>query len=364
MANDKKLISKPSPLGVKLKEELKKRQLSQKDFAKQIGLSPSHLSDIIMGRRPASLELTHTFQVLLGVPIQDWMDLQVQYSIEKKENKDEDDFRAGNIIAAYDEIISVGTLLKIAKIKKINNKQCLAELQKVYNLPTPDLLRESSDISGKGFFRKSEKTGLDPRMIATWVVLARNSVRGQKVESNFDTSTLKSLAKELSDIFHRNSNTIISTRDILSRYGIKFSIVERIDHASIDGYSFLDGNIPAIVVTKRFDRIDNFAFAVLHETYHVYSHLNNKQCQMISIADYNSQSAEERAANEFASKVLINPSFWSDAPSVQLYKPWNIQKQYTEWATVHNLNKWIVLGQISHFTGMYKFKSDDSRRIH
>lgn len=39
-----------------------------------------------------------------------------------------------------------------------------------------------------------------------------------------------------------------------------------------------------------------------------------------------------------------------------------IQKKYSEWAAEKGLNKWLVLGRISYETGMYKFKSDESRR--
>lgn len=356
--------SSSSPVGIRLKAELKKRGVSQKNFAEQLDMRPSHLSDIIRGERPLSLKLAFNLQILLGIPVKEWMDLQLQHNIDKETDVDKVDVEAGEALAAYDKIVSVKDLLKKAKIKARGNSQCLSLLRQAYNLPSPDVLKNDSEMLRNGFFKKSTKTGLDERMIATWVVLARNSVKEQVLSCKFDSDTLPDLAVQLAQIFNSNSNTIIRTHDTLGKYGIKFSIEERIDHASIDGYSFVDGNTPAIVVTKRYDRIDNFAFAVLHEIYHVYKHLNDKRHQMISIVDYDAESTEEKEANDFASRTLVNPRLWSDAPTVHLNRPWEIQKKYSSWAEEHNLNKWIVLGQISHITGMYKFKSDYSRKIH
>lgn len=351
-----------SPVGVLLKAELKKRGISQKNFAEQFGMSPSHLSDIVRGNRPLSLKTAIDFQNLLGIPAKEWMDLQISHKLEGKANGDEVKLRVAEELAAYDKIISVKILMKKANLKAKDNGECLAVLRDTYHLPSAEVLKTDSEMLRNGFFRKSAKTGLDERMIATWVILARNSVREQKPLSQFDGNALFELANRLAQIFNSNSNTIIRTHDILAEYGIKFSIVERLDRASIDGYSFIDDGTPAIVVTKRFDRIDNFAFAVLHETYHVFHHLNGNS--HLSIVDYDTESKEEKEANDFASKILVNPEYWLDAPTVQLNKPWNIQRKYSSWAEKHNLNKWIVLGQISHITGMYKFTSDDSRKIH
>lgn len=356
--------SQPTPVGIRLKAELKKRGISQKNFAEQLGMNPSHLSDIVRGSRPLSLKTAVSFQNLLGIPAKEWMDLQISHNLEDNPHHDNADFRDAEELAEYDRIISVKVLLKEAKINVKCNKDCLDVLRRTYNLPSPEKLKNESDMLKNRFFKKTAKTGLDERMIATWIVLAKNSTKEQKVYSKFDESTLSELSSRLSQVFNSNSNTIIRTHDLLASYGIKFSVVERLDHASIDGYSFIDGDTPAIVVTKRYDRIDNFAFSVLHETYHVYKHLNDECNQMISIVDYDIESAEEKEANDFASRTLVNPNFWSDAPTVQLNKPWTIQRKYSSWAEEHHLNKWIVLGQISHITGMYKFKSDDSRKIH
>ena len=102
----------------------------------------------------------------------------------------------------------------------------------------------------------------------------------------------------------------------------------------------------------------------MHEVGYIYRHYTDdyKQNYKLSISDYDNESVEEHEANEYAANALIPNREWKNAPQVRLNSI-TIQKKYSEWAMEKGLNKWIVLGRISYETGMYKFRSDDSRRI-
>jgi addiction module HigA family antidote len=124
--------SQPSPVGIRLKAELKKRGFSQKSFAEQLGMSPSHLSDIVRGNRPLSLKTAVILQNLLGIPAKDWMDLQISHKLEGNSDNNSEGFRDAEEIAAYDQIICVKTLLKKANISAKGNRECLDVLRYIY----------------------------------------------------------------------------------------------------------------------------------------------------------------------------------------------------------------------------------------
>ena len=266
----------------------------------------------------------------------------------------------------FDNILSLKELFKRSSLDK--NSSCVEKLiflKEKIGIDSFESTKDSVDkLVAGGFFRKSEKTGLDARMIATWVALAREEAHKQTISCKFDRGTLDCLVGELSGIFHENSNTIYRLMTTLNRYGIKFCIVDKVTHASIDGYSFLDNGVPTIVVTKRFDRIDNLAFSVMHEVCHVYKHLYSSDDQRLNVEceDFDN-SKEEKEANEFAADALIPHDKWEKLPPMQLTKPWIIQNKCTKWAVENGFNKWIVLGRVSHETGMYKFRTDSSRTI-
>ena len=353
-----------SSVGEILKKELKSLGITQKEFAEVVGMSASHLSEIIKGRRPITVKQAEKIQSVLGIPAVYWIEIQANQTVSENtlacNSKEEKE--AGDLLAQYDEFVSVKDLIRRQGIKPTTNKEKVELLQGTYGLPSPQFLGQMTSNIG-GFFRKSSKQGMDARMITTWIVLAKHDAKGNKVDGVFNRSDLLKVACDLRKVFHENTNTIEKVKTVLSAYGIKFCVVEKLEHASIDGFSFIEDGQPAIVVTTRHKRIDNLAFAVLHEVYHTYRHLGESMQSIVSIEDYDNERREEREANDFAGNTLIPLSLWENAPSVPM-NPFIIQREYTKWAQRYGMNKWIVLGRVSHETGMYKFKADDSRLIH
>lgn len=74
--------------GEVLAAELEERDITQKAFAKQIGMRPSHLSELINGKRNVTMAIADKLQEALGIDAQSWMNLQIQYNydIKKAEN--------------------------------------------------------------------------------------------------------------------------------------------------------------------------------------------------------------------------------------------------------------------------------------
>ena len=62
-----------------LNEELKERGIKQKDFAAQIGILPSHLNELIKGKRSFTVEVSMAIEKALGIPYDSWMRLQYGY---------------------------------------------------------------------------------------------------------------------------------------------------------------------------------------------------------------------------------------------------------------------------------------------
>ena len=352
--------------GSLLRKELKEKGLTQRKFAEEVGMRPSHVSEIISGKRPVSKAMALKFQEALGVPAEEWLKLQVKVDVNSK--LDDSEIKAAEELIKFDDILSLKDMFKRCPLGKDSScVEKLTFLKEAIGVDSFEGAKTSVDkLVAGGFFRKSEKTGLDARMIATWVALAREEAHKQTLMNTFDKGTLGNLVGELSGIFHKNSDTIYRLMSTLNRYGIKFCIVEKVNHASIDGYSFLDNGVPTIVVTKRYNRIDHLAFSVMHEVCHIYKHLTSSDDQRLNIEceDFD-VSKEEKEANEFAANALVPIEKWNAMPPMTLNfaKPWFFQNQCAKWANDNGLNKWIVLGRVSHVTGIYRFKSDSSRAI-
>lgn len=346
--------------GIILKAELKERGLKQGEFAASVGMRPSHFSEVLKGTRPINDQLALKLEEELDIPAETWLKLQALFTRQQKEAEllSIEEQEAINELHAYNEVIDVKTLVKHFDLhyytKSVQRQFFRGDLQ----LPPPAELQ----VKSAGFYRRSAKVGKDDRMIYTWALMAKHAVKDIVPQGEYKPEKIDELAKVLSATFHSNQNTIEKVTEILSQYGIKFAIVEKIDKASIDGISFKSNGVPAIVITCRIKKIDNIAFVILHELGHHKMHIKDDNLTFISYEGYE-ESMQENEADEFATEALIPANIWNTLPVMPVNNVFLLQKECTKWANLNNLNKWIVLGRLSHELGIYKFKSDGSRDI-
>ncbi|MCF0208764.1 MAG: ImmA/IrrE family metallo-endopeptidase [Bacteroidaceae bacterium] len=347
--------------GTILKYELEEREISQKDFAVMIEMQKSHLNELIKGKRPMTPAIADKIEAVLGISSVSLVNLQNQYEYDLRqiEARGIEEQAALDTLRLYDDLLCVKTLVKRWGLENKSAVEKLAYFVEKAKLPQPAALKHEV----AGLFKKSSKTGLDTRSLITWKVLAETSAMQISVDNKFDANQKDILVSELVQTLHHNTDTLNSVRNILNRYGIVFCIEKKVEKASVDGYSFIKNGTPYIVLTKRFDRIDNLAFALMHEVGHIFLHYVDGNSQFhLSIQDYDNESALEHEANDFAANALINNTQWKNAPKVRV-NAYAIQRSYTKWAAENGYNKWIVLGRIAYETGMYKFHVDESRKI-
>ena len=68
--------------GMMIKPELDERGISQKEFAKMIGTQPSHLSEVLNGKRALTTELAVKIENAIGLPAKILLSAQTQYELE------------------------------------------------------------------------------------------------------------------------------------------------------------------------------------------------------------------------------------------------------------------------------------------
>ena len=68
--------------GELIKDELKERNLTQKELSEMTGIKPSVLSETINGKRSVSLNVAVALEKALDIPAEVWMNLQTQYDLD------------------------------------------------------------------------------------------------------------------------------------------------------------------------------------------------------------------------------------------------------------------------------------------
>jgi HTH-type transcriptional regulator/antitoxin HigA len=102
-------------------------------------------------------------------------------------------------------------------------------------------------------------------------------------------------------------------KEYLVRHGITLVIEKHFKRTFLDGAAMLDGDRPIVALTLRYDRIDNFWFALLHEVAHVALHLTPATPIFIDDLDRGNSEFVEQEADDMAQEALIPVAAWGTA---------------------------------------------------
>ncbi len=134
-------------------------------------------------------------------------------------------------------------------------------------------------------------------------------------------------------------------RDYLNKAGIVLVVLQHLAHTYLDGAVFLrKGGSPAIALTLRYDRLDNFWFVLLHELGHLkLGHLSAESSWIADDLDLtDSDSSQERDADDFAANALLPEDFDLDKREALS------AAEVVDYARAHGVHPALVAGRIQH----------------
>ncbi len=162
-----------------------------------------------------------------------------------------------------------------------------------------------------------------------------------------------------------------TSRLSLNAAGVRFVLVEALPGSKIDGVCVWIGGQPAIGMTTRLDRLDNFVFVLRHEIEHVlrgdgrdvtFTPVDN---EISTNFDAKDGPEEEVRANEAAAEFCV--------PRQQLNSfivrksPFISEQDVLAFAARQEIHPAIVVGQVQHKTQKYnwlrKYQTEDSRLL-
>ena len=347
--------------GILIKDELEFREdIKQKDLAELLGVKPSFLNEIIKGKRPITADLAILLEKALEIPADYWMKFQSQYEIDCARIKEKNInkiklIELWNIIKEY---VPVNYFKKQGYLSE-KLEENINKIKLIYSINTIDDLVNIIAIKKFAFYKKSEKLKIDDKNMIAWNSLAEFEAKNQLINTfNFDN--IEQLTKNLNNIFFENNNTLTKVKDVLNQFGVKFLTIEKLEKTPVDGYSFWSENNPAIAVTLRHSRIDNFAFTIMHEIGHIALHLKNNKEQKFLDLTHKEVNHFETEANDFAQKKLISENCWDDI--ITNYIPLDDEK-IIEISNRYNIHPAIILGRVCYEMDYYALNTTIDKKL-
>ena len=347
--------------GVLIKDEIDAREdINQKELAKELGVKASFLNEIIKGKRPLTADYAIILEKIFEIPADYWMKFQTQFEIDKARIKKKNIEKIKNI-EVWDIIKEYVPVKYFKKHKYLTDSlnEDINIILSIYNVRSIDGLISAVAENKFAFYRKSEKLQIDEKNMFAWSSLASFETSRQDVNT-FYLENIGQLCVQLNKVFYNNKDTVNSTKKVLNQYGIKFVTIPKLEKTPIDGYSFWSENNPAIAITLRHNRIDNFAFTIMHEIGHIAKHLSkNKEVEYIDIYRAEKESIAEKEADDFAQSKLISPSIWNEIIN---NLPLN-DRAIIELGNRYEINPAILLGRVCFERDSYACKTKIDKKL-
>jgi HTH-type transcriptional regulator/antitoxin HigA len=309
------------------------------------------INGIISGNKDITVEIAILLEAALpgSLKASDWLRLQNEYDLGVKSmeiSPRTTDIKIWNELRSHANM----NILKKGLDFGTDLDHNIATVMQALGVSDINQLKKMFDTSA-GCFKKSEKLQTDQANLFTWVIIVKHAGNRTAIETKFDRELMPDLVRKLNNVFCSNTDVVEKTRNLLNNYGIKFiSDGKRPDKVPVDGFSFWNGENPTIVATQRMNRIDNFAFTIMHELGHILLHLEKDSDHNFIDVDRSIKIEDEREkqANKYATQALWNGHSPSEIFS-DIKNPYAAENILRAIAQKCNMNVGIVTGQYHHF---------------
>ncbi|MCR5623960.1 MAG: helix-turn-helix domain-containing protein [Lachnospiraceae bacterium] len=282
-----------TPPGATIKEQLKDRCMSQKEFAARMDMSEKHISKLINGDVALTPETAVRLEMVLGVPAKFWNNLEAIYREKIIKVEAENTMDADIVISKqfpYVEMVKYGWVPKSK-----GAKERVVYLRKYFEVVALSLL--NNERITKIACRKLDIT--EKSDLAVIALAQEAKIRARNV--NTLTINVKGLISALPEI---RKLTLLKSEDFcakikkyLAEYGIALIFLPDLKGTRVQGVTFMDGNKVVVGIAVKENDSDKIWFSLLHELAHiVLGHID--QPDGTSIED-------EKAADEWSDDVLI-----------------------------------------------------------
>lgn len=347
--------------GEYLLDELDAKGISQKDFAKLIGMQTSQLNEIINGKRAINAETALLFEKALDITADYWMNIQKNYELDsaKIKRRDHERLEAIELWNMAQEHIPIN-FFKKQKVITGDPIEDIPLIKNIYNIESFDQLANIYANNNYARFRKSKALEIDKINLIGWIKLLEYRAN-QEIVHAFNYSNYENIIIELKKILTKNKKVKENVKEMLNANGIKIIYQEKAEQTPIDGVSLWSNGNPAIGMSMRHNRIDNFAFTLFHELGHIFLHLpNNNTAEFIDLekeSENYKNSKEEKEADKFAQTNLIPEDLWNKFFNPSAYYSDTKIKEFAKKAKIHPA---IVRGRIcftkENYAGRTKIK--------
>ena len=336
-----------TPPGATIREQLKDRGMSQKEFAARMDLSEKHVSKLINGEVQLTPEVAVRLETVLGIPAKFWNSLEAIYrekllKVEAENNMDEDEFLAQQF--PYSEMAKYGWIQGTR-----NAKEKVIYLRQYFGVVRLSLL--GNEQITKIACRRLAITEKSDLALMAWAQEARIQAR-EIHTSPIDINSLIGSIPEIRKMTIMEPDEFCPRiKKTLENCGIALVFLPHLKGSFLQGASFLDGNKIVVGLTARGKDADKFWFSLFHELAHiVLGHIRKIN---------GTTDQDEMDANTWSEDTLINAEEFAAFKRRRDYS----EKNVLAFAREQEIAPGIVVGRMQR-DRMIKYSMLNNQKVH
>lgn len=336
-----RIIAETFPPGEFIKDELEARGWTQGDLARIMGRQDSVISAIMNGKRSISHEIAAELGAAFDTSAEVWMNAQSAFDVYSKQQ-------------SHDTVSRKARLFSLAPVKEMIKRGWIEDSKNLDVLEAAVLkflgtnsIDEAPQLT---YAAKRSTEKANPSQVA-WVCRAKKIAKGANA-ARFSDKALDKALQTLRTLLV-NAEDIQQVSTVLAEAGVRLVLVEGLNKGRIDGATFwLNDSSPVIALAIRYDRLDHFWFALMHELKHVKNRdgMDKPTLDVDLVGDnatpFDEKTENEKAADVFAEEFLVDKQEMENF--IHRFRPLYSKQRIKYFAQRVRVNPAIVLGQLQH----------------
>jgi len=315
---------------------LRERNLSEIEFARQLGQSLEDVKSLLQGRATITLDVARRLERVIGASVEFWMTRDFQYR--------EDVTKVNTAQKNWLSELPISDMIRFRWLKPIPHpSEELAACLQFFNVSSIRAWQANyAELQQIVVFKTSPSYDSRPASVAAW--LRQGEIEAETIECkpwnarNFQDSLtfIRSLTR-IKDpkIF------IPKLQQCCAESGVAVAIVRSPTGCRASGATyFLSEDKALLLLSFRYLTDDHFWFTFFHEAGHLLLHRNSR---LILEGMGTSSQAEEQEANEFAARTLIPTEYQSALLGLSVNS-----REVIKFAVGLGISPGIVVGQLQH----------------
>lgn len=319
--------------GETLRDRLSEIYLSQTELAARAGLSTKHISQIMQGIAPITLETAIALDRITGVPARVWNRLEADYREARLRStppvlSDED--------KAWLKSLPINELRKRGRIPAEKHEPRLFDAVLSFFGVADRAAYERVWKAPVASFRRSGAYKSSPGAVVSWLRIAQLAAQEAKVEAYSATAFRKVLRQIRTLTKDGDPNGIV---EMCASAGVVVVFVSEVKGCRISGAAWWASPTRAVIaLSDRYKQDDRFWFSFFHEAAHILLHSKKETF----VDDGTDNDVIEKEANDFAADFLIPPEY-----KKRMFQ-FTTEREVEDFADEIGIAPGIVVGRLQH----------------